>query len=117
MNHILSDSTKFSEIGSPEYHIIYKIEDKINRTLKQLKDENIISDQIYQSLYSSGSSFSVLYGLPKVHKENIPLRPILAAYNSPNFSIAKFLVPLLNDLATNQYTLTNSAKFIPEISQ
>ena len=117
MNYILSDSTKFSEIGSPEYHIIYKIEDKINRTLKQLKDENIISDQIYQSLYSSGSSFSVLYGLPKVHKENIPLRPILAAYNSPNFSIAKFLVPLLNDLATNQYTLTNSAKFIPEISQ
>ena len=74
-----------------------------------------INDQIYHSLYSTGSTFSTLYGLPKVHKANVPLRPILAAYNSPNYSIAKFLVPLLNDISCNQYSLRNSSKFIPEI--
>ena len=117
MNDILSDNTKFCEVGSPEFSLIFKIEDKINRTLKQLKDDSFISEQTYRSLYSTGSSFGVLYGLPKVHKNNIPLRPILAAYNSPSYPIAKFLVPLLNKLTTNQYTLLNSSQFIPQILQ
>ena len=115
MNIILSDETKFSDIGSPEFSIIFRTEDKINRTLKQFKDENMIDEHTYQSLYSSGSSFGILYGLPKVHKEGVPLRPILAAYNSPSFPIAKFLVPLLKDLTINQYTLPNSTKFVPHI--
>ena len=115
MNTILSDQTKFSEIGSPEFAIIFRLEDKINRTLKQFKDENILNDHVYQDLYSSGSSFGTLYGLPKIHKENVPLRPILASYNSPNFSIAKYLVPLLNALTINQHTIINASKFIPQI--
>ena len=45
------------------------------------------------------------------------MRPILAAYNSPSFSIAKFLVPLLKSLSVNQYTLLNSSQFVPEIIQ
>lgn len=72
MNSILSDSTKFCEIGLPEFSIIFKIEDKINRTLKKLKDESIISNQTYQSLYSSGSSFSVLYGFLRYIKKMFP---------------------------------------------
>ena len=95
--------------------MIFKVEDKINRTLKQFKDMSLISSDTYQSLYSSGSSFSILYGLPKIHKPNVPLKPILAAYNSPNFSIAKFLVPLLNSLAINEYTIPNSSNFVPDI--
>ena len=76
-----------------------------------------MTEQTYRSLYCTGSSFGILYGLPKVHKDNVPLCPILAAYNSPSFSISKFLVPLLSDLAKNEYTLHNSAQFIPEILQ
>ena len=115
MNVVLSDQTKFTEIGQPEFSIIFRLEDKINRTVKQFKDEGMIDELTYQSLYSSGSSYGILYGLPKVHKENVPLRPILAAYNAPNFPIAKFLVPILSDLTMNQYTLQNSTKFIPQI--
>ena len=117
MHHILSDTIKFNEVGPPQFSLIFKTEDKINRTLKQLKDDSFISEDTYRSLYSTGSSFGILYGLPKVHKDNVPLRPILAAYNSPSFSIAKFLVPLLKSLSVNQYTLHNSSQFVPEILQ
>ena len=117
MNNILSDDTKFREVGPPEFNMIYKTEDKTNRNLKKLKDDALLTEQTYRSLYCTGSSFGILYGLPKVHKDNVPLRPILAAYNSPSFSISKFFVPLLNDLAKNEYTLLNSAQFIPEILQ
>ena len=46
-----------------------------------------------------------LYGLPKIHKNGIPLRPILSAIKSHSYSLAKFLVSLLCPLATNQYTI------------
>ena len=117
MNELLSDQTKFLSVGTPDFATIFKAEDKINRSLKQFKDAHIITDETYHSLYSSGSSFGTLYGLPKVHKEGIPLRPILASYNSPSYPIAKFLVPILSTLTTNQYTLLNSSEFIPQILQ
>ena len=115
MEHVLSDGTKFTLVGQPTFSTIFKIEDKVNRTLKQFKDDSLITNDTYNTLYSSGSAYSVLYGLPKVHKRDVPLRPILAAYNSPNFATAKYLVPLLSDLTSNQYTLNNSSSFIPQI--
>ena len=115
MKTVLSDHSKFLKIGVPDYSTIFKTEDKINRALKQFKDSQVISDLTYQSLYSSGSSYGILYGLPKVHKTDIPLRPILAAYNSPSYLLSKFLVPILSPLTTNQHTLLNSSTFIPQI--
>ena len=75
-----------------------------------LKDSGTISEANYQSLYSTGGSYGILYGLPKIHKEGCPLRPILTSYDTPNYKIAKFLVPLLEPLTSNQYTLPNSYK-------
>ena len=38
----------------------------------------------------TSSFFGILYGSPKVHKgPSVPLRPILAAYNLPNYKLAK----------------------------
>ena len=115
MDDILKDDTKFTKIGNPTFQPIFKLEDKINRLLKGFKDEKIITESTYQDLYSSGSSYGALYGLPKIHKESIPLRPILAAYNNPNYQIAKYLVPMLQPYANNKYSLLNSASLVPEI--
>ena len=52
-----------------------------------------------------------MYGLPKVHKDGVPLRPILAAYSTPSYKLAKFLIQLIQHLTTNQYTLGNSFEF------
>ena len=115
MEDILKGNSKFTEIGSPTFQPIFQVEDKISRLLKNLKDDNIINESIYQSLYCSGFSYGTLYCLPKIHKENIPLRPILAAYNNPNYQIAKYLVSLLQPYASNEYSLLNSANLVPDI--
>ena len=57
-----------------------------------------------------------MYGLPKIHKETTPLRPILAAYNTPTYPLAKFLIPILQPLTVNDYTLQNSYDFYNKIS-
>ena len=80
-----------------------------------LKNDGIITNSQYKELYSSGSSFGVLYGLSKAHKLSNPLRPILSTYNSVMFPIAKSLVSLLKSLTCNEFSLKNSYEFTDEI--
>ncbi|XP_066969141.1 uncharacterized protein [Macrobrachium rosenbergii] len=70
-------------------------------------DRKAISQTTYEEL-CHWSSFGILYGLPKVHKKNIPVRPSLSSYTTPNYKIAKFLVPLLDQCFENKYKLSNS---------
>ena len=76
-----------------------------------MKDSSTISDNTYHSLYSTGGSYGTLYGLPKIHKEGLPMRPILTSYETPNYKLAKYLVPLLEPLTKNDYHLLNSLHF------
>ena len=60
-----------------------------------------------------------MYGLCKVHKDTIenfpPLRSTLSAINNPNYKLAKFLVPILKFLTSNEYTVKESFGFAEEI--
>ena len=52
-----------------------------------------------------------LVGLMKVHMHECPVRLIVAAYESFNFSIGKQPVPLISQLAVNPYILKYSYDF------
>ena len=39
-----------------------------------------------------------LYGLSKVHKPNIPLKPIVSAIHSPTYNLSRFLAQTLQPL-------------------
>ena len=60
-----------------------------------------------------------MYGLCQVHKDIIdncpPFRPILSAINTPTYKLAKFLVPILKSLTSNEYTVKDSFAFAEEI--
>jgi len=111
---ILNDQTKFKRISTEiSTHLLY-LEGKLNRLLRTIKSS--ISLNTYNSLLSSGSRPGVLYGLPKVHKPNIPLRPIISSIGTFNYNAAKFLVPVISPLTTNHYTIDNSTAFAKEIT-
>ena len=56
-----------------------------------------------------------MYGLCKVHKDIIdnfrPFRPILSTINTPTYKLAKFLVPTLKSLTSNEYMVKDSFAF------
>ena len=56
-----------------------------------------------------------MYGLCKVHKDIIdnfrPFRPILSTINTPTYKLAKFLVPTLKSLSSNESTVKNLFAF------
>ena len=66
-----------------------------------MKKAGKITDSIYRHLYASGSSPGILYGLPKIHKPDVPLRPILAAYKTALYNLTKFLIPFIEPFSTN----------------
>ena len=88
---------------------LLKLEDKLNRVLRSIK--SAIGDNTYHKLFAAGSRPGRLYGLVKVHKQGNPLRPIISAIGMFNYNVAKFLVPVLTPLTTNQYTIENSYSF------
>ena len=113
MSDILDDVTKFKKLPYTDpYHRSILSEDKVNRVLSYLKKEKFINDEEYNKCYASGCSPGILYGLPKVHKPNIPLRPVVASYNTPSYNLAKFLVPFLVSITDCTYSLKNSYEFV-----
>ena len=69
----------------------------------------------YKELLVSGSSLGILYGLPKIHKNDVPIRPILSACNTPAYTLAKYLVPIISPLTKNVYTVPSSFHFAKEV--
>ena len=112
---IINDANTFSKICMPDQQMTIKLEDKLNNQLRKLKSSNRISETFYSTSYASGSKIGHLYGLPKVHKPNCPIRPILSACSAHNFQLGKALIPLISHLATNEYTLNNSKEFATSI--
>ena len=82
-----------------------------------LLEKRAISESVYGNRCPQGSKPGILYGLPKVHKVNCPTRPIMLAIGTCNYAPAKFLVPILQPLASNQYMVHKSFSFVDEIAQ
>lgn len=45
-----------------------------------------------------------IYGLPKIHKEGVPLRPIVNTIGSPTYELAKYVAKILKTLVGNTYS-------------
>ena len=75
---------------------IVKEEERIVESLKQLRNENKISEQLFNKLKPVGSQPPRLYGLAKVHKTDCPLRPVVAMPGSPYDNISKQIADWLS---------------------
>ena len=112
---LLSDRTKFCLVTEPLHKLLLRVEDKVNRLLTKLKKDSAISDDTYNELHASGSNPGILYGLPKIHKPNVPVRPIFRACGTATYALAKFLVPLLSPVSENEFTVKNSYQFVEDV--
>ena len=76
-----------------------------------------VQDHLYKQLQSLSGMTPLLYGLLKIHKPEIPLRPIASFINSPSYQLSKHLVHLLSPLVRNTSSFVkNSTEFAAFIS-
>ena len=76
-----------------------------------------MNDKLYKDLYSVGARPGITYGLPKTHKQNVPLRPIISSIGTFSYKIAKYLAKILSPLAQNSHLLKNSNDFINRLNK
>jgi len=117
MHTILNDRSKFCLISEEWIKLLFRQEDRVNRFIDGLSKGGIISDEERSRLRVSGSKPGIMYGLPKIHKRNVPLRPILSTIGTSNYDISKFLVNLLSPICNSEYSIKDSFSFAREISQ
>ena len=108
MKQLISDETKFKNIAR---NPTKSREDSLISHLRKLKRDKIIDDNTFQKILPCGSSHGVLYGLPKVHKQSCPFRPIVSSMNTYNYNLASYLVNILQPISTNQSTIKDSLSF------
>ena len=77
-------------------HPVFKEEERVRNKLKELREQNKIDENIYNKMWPVGSQPARLYGLAKVHKNNIPARPVLSTPGSVYHSIALQVTEWLN---------------------
>ena len=85
----------------------------LNAKLLLLKKSNITSKATYEKLYSCDGLSPRFYGLPKIHKPEIPLRPIVSFVNSPTYGVSSFFGKILSPVLGIPKTLSK----IPVILQ
>ena len=111
---------KLSSDPNKELIFILNCEQKVIDILKEIKN-NQINEDLYNKLFPVGSQPRVFYGFAKAHKkvfDGCPaFRPILSAIGTPTYKIAKFLVPMLKDLTSNEYSVKGSFDFAKEMLQ
>ena len=74
-----------------------------------------MSEETRKHLKPVGNTPQIMYGSCKVHKRYAdgcpPFRPILSALEIPTYKLEKYLVNILEPLATKKYTVKDSFNF------
>ena len=85
--------------------------------INNLVESNKITKEASFRLKISDVTTPRLYGLAKLHKENIPLRPIVSFTDSPTYGLAKELSSLLKPLIEkSKHHVRNSSDFASSIT-
>ena len=93
-----------------------KYKNKLISMLKSIKAEGGISEAVNKRLYPTGAESPKFYGLPKIHKEGMPLRPIVSSNGAVTYSTFKELFRILKPLVgKSPCHIQNSQDFIQQI--
>ena len=90
-------------------------ETRLSRRLKGLEKDGELSGQLYHQLRPSGSQPPRIYGLPKIHKAEVPLRPIVSCIGAPSYQLSKHIASLISPLAGKTDSHVRNSKHFVEV--
>ena len=75
-----------------------KFKEELVSILKDFTERRVITSDLHEKLYPIVDQQPRFYGLPKVHKANSPLCPIVSSIGTITYASAKYLVDILSRL-------------------
>ncbi|BHF79918.1 hypothetical protein SprV_0702304200 [Sparganum proliferum] len=88
---------------------------RINKSLRNLRAKGVITFNDWFSMKPTDTATARFYGLPNVHKANVPLRPIVSLRGTPTYGLAKWVFSRLKFLAEGSPITVASANHFLEL--
>ena len=95
MDALVNDKQTYEELKRDPTPALQR---KLNSKILTLKKTDAFDAQRYYRLRCSVPQPPKLYGLPKLHKPGIPMRPIVSFCGSPTYQLSKYLTTILQPL-------------------
>ena len=95
---------------------INTIKNILINTLKRVKNQTGLDSVTYKSMYPTGCVPPKIYGLPKIHKPDTPLRSIVPSCGSVTYGVAKDLTMILKPLVgKSPHRINNTHEFVEQV--
>ena len=112
---LLDDTNTYRTIQSDPTN---KLKNRLMSMLRKIKADTGMQENTYRKLYPTGARSPKFYGLPKIHKKNIPLRPIVSSIGSVTYGVAIKLARIIKALmGTSEHHANNTKEFADEIGK
>jgi len=113
MDVLVNDKQTYEELKRNPTPVLKR---KLNSKILTLKRTDAIDTQCYYRLRCSVPQPPKLYGLPKLHKPGIPMRPIISFCGCPTYQLLKYLTTILQRLTNkSRPKLQSTENFIDAI--
>ena len=84
--------------------------------MKSIKSKEGISEELYKRLYPTGAGSPKFYGLPKIHKPGMSLRPIVSSIGVVTYQTSKEVARILKPpVGKSEHHVKNTQDFIESI--
>ena len=84
--------------------------------MNKIKNDGALSHGEYLHLYPTTECPPKFYGLPKIHKANRPLRPIVSSIGSISYASSRLIADILAPLVGNtEHHIKNSKDFVEKV--
>ncbi|XP_044760226.1 uncharacterized protein LOC123317682 [Coccinella septempunctata] len=116
MSRLINDDTVYRRILTDPTN---KYQTSSNKFIKELKDNGWIDSPTATKLNNYKGTPPLIYGLPKIHKQDVPLRPIVSTLNSPTSNLSKFMADLLSTAFKenfSNYSMKNFYEFAQKVN-
>ncbi|XP_072436559.1 uncharacterized protein [Chiloscyllium punctatum] len=107
---LLADTNTYQK---REFDPTPQLTNRINNTLRNLQKNGQITKSDLQRMKPESNNTPRIYGLPKVHKPDIPLRPIVSLPGTPSHKLAKELQQKLKHLISgSRQSIQSTQEFL-----
>ena len=115
ISQILNATDKFKKLNDDP---TVKRERSLYNMLSALWKRMKLDPETLERIRPCGSRAGVMYGLPMVHKDNEPIRPIISAIGTYSYRLAKYLDEILKPLASNNNRMLHDTfDFVNKVSK
>jgi hypothetical protein len=112
MESILRDESTFKAL---DHDPTILSENRLIRTLLRLQKRSFITRDKCNMARQVGSRAARLYGLPKLHKPDAPLRPVMSATKTVGHGLGKMLTYRLSELRQSPHAIKDSFDFVKKV--